>query len=173
MKKFIFDLDWTLYNKRDNINESTHETYYNSFNLKIFLRELLRELNEEVYIFTNGNTSHAIEVIGKLGLKEFFPPEKIITRDDIQYLKPHPEGYGKVIDKFKIYREDEVFFFEDTYTNLITAKNFGWKTILVGGNKFNYNSSVDFIFPHIEEALLFFIVTKKFQSNCFSIENSK
>ncbi len=30
------------------------------------------ELNEEVYIFTNGNTSHAIEVIGKLGLKEFF-----------------------------------------------------------------------------------------------------
>jgi len=167
MKKFIFDLDWTLYNRRDNISESSMQEYYNSFKPKIFLIELLRELNENMYIFTNGNTAHAITVLDRLGLKEFFPSEHIITRDDIQYLKPHPSGYHQVTNDFQIYNGDEVFFFEDTVVNLVTAKNFGWNTILVGDNKFKHYNNVDHIFPHIEEALLFFIVKKKFENNRF------
>ena len=102
MKRFIFDLDWTLYNRRDNINETSYETYYNSFKFKRFLVEMLKELNEQLYIFTNGNRLHAIEVLGRLGLNQFFSPDRIITRDDIQYLKPHPEGYTKVIRQFNI-----------------------------------------------------------------------
>ena len=168
MKRFIFDLDWTLYNSRDNINETTDEDYYNSFKPKIFLVELLRELNEKVYIFTNGNTSHAIEVLTRLGLKKIYPDTNIITRDHIQYLKPHPDGYSRAISNFKIHRDDEVYFFEDTYENLLTAKKFGWKTVLVGNKKPKDNNFIDFTFDHIEEALLFFLIKKKFTKNDFN-----
>uniref|UniRef100_A0A6C0B591 FCP1 homology domain-containing protein n=1 Tax=viral metagenome TaxID=1070528 RepID=A0A6C0B591_9ZZZZ len=168
MKKFIFDLDWTLYNRRDNIDETTTTTYYNSFKPKIFLGELLRELNEPVYIFTNGNMEHAIEVLTRLGLKKFFPNTRIITRDHIQYLKPHPDGYFRSIYNFQIHRDDEVYFFEDTPENLLTAKNFGWKTILVGDKKINNKKFIDFTFEHVEEALLFFLVKKKFSKNDFN-----
>ena len=168
MAKYIFDLDWTLYNNRDIIDESSTEAYYNSFKRKLFLIELLRELNEDVYIFTNSNTMHAIHVLNKLGLKKFFPDDHIITRDDTIYLKPHPAGYYKVIHDFNISSSDKVYFFEDAIENLVTAKKFGWDTVLVGSNnKTKYPNYIDYIFPHIEEALLFILVKKKFKKKIF------
>lgn len=167
MKKFIFDLDWTLYNRRDNIDESSNEAYYNSFKRKPFLKNLLKELKEDIYIFTNGNTIHAVEVLTRLGLKELFPNERIISRDNIKYLKPHPIGYYKVIQDFKISRTDEVYFFEDTIQNLLMAKKLGWKTILISDHKTEYCNYIDYTFSHIEEALLFFLVKKKFEKNIF------
>lgn len=168
MKKFIFDLDFTLYNKQDHIEDSSDmHAFYKSFKRKPVLINLLQELKEQVYIFTNGNTEHAKEVLKRLGVSSFFPDNKIISRDDILYLKPNRNGYYKVIFNFNISYTDEVYFFEDTVENLVTAKKFGWKTILIGDNIKNYSKYVDYKFPSIEEALVFFIVMKKFEKNVF------
>ena len=181
MKKYIFDLDFTLYNGRDSINESAgEEEYYNSFKFKPFLKELLVKFYGEVYIFTNANTFHATEVLTKMGLREFFPDNRIVSRDntkisrafldnsnrvlyaDVYFLKPKINGYNTVIKKFNIVATDEVYFFEDTFENLKTAEKFGWKTVLIYNDSTKIlRNSVDYAFSHIEDALLFFLLKKQ------------
>ena len=51
-KKFIFDLDLTLYSKKDYIFNK-NELIYNSFKPKNFLRKLLIKLPYKKFIFTN------------------------------------------------------------------------------------------------------------------------
>ena len=162
MKKYIFDLDYTLYNNRDNIDNSSEINFYKSFRPKFFLYQTLQNLNEKTYIFTNGNTPHANFVLNKMGLKKFFPQKNIITRDDISKIKPHSEGYLLATKKFKLKKTDDIYFFEDTYENLKTAKFFGWKTVLISPIK--PPGPVDYYFTNIEDALLFFLVNKKFEN---------
>lgn len=161
MNKFIFDLDFTLYGIGDDINMGgTEADYYLSFKPKRFLHYLLSSLNEEYYIFTNGTTIHAMTVLLRLGLHEFFPVSRIISRDDFVFLKPDQRGYELCTKRFDIKPEDTVYFFEDTLLNLRTAKSFGWKTILINSMSVT-NAIVDLSFTHIESALTEFLTQKK------------
>ena len=71
-KKFIFDLDLTLYSERDYIDTENESKYYNSFKTKNFLRKLLLKLPYKKYIFTNANLEHAKVVLDKINLKNIF-----------------------------------------------------------------------------------------------------
>ena len=149
-------------NYRSNIDNSSEVNFYKSFKPKYFLHNTLKNLNEKTYIFTNSNSVHANFVLNRLGLKQFFPKKNIITRDDLNNIKPYCEGYVLAIKKFNLKKTDDVYFFEDTYANLETAKRFGWKTVLISPNKPIKN--VDYHFTHIEAALLYFLVNKKFET---------
>ena len=76
----------------------------------------------------------------------------------------------KLLKKFNIKTNEDVFFFEDSDDNLKIAKNkFKWNTILISpvniGRKPKY---IDYVFKTIEEALLFFIVKDKFTKKKFN-----
>ena len=166
MEKYIFDLDYTLYNRRDNINEINTQMYYNSFRKKPFLKHLLSELNKEYYLFKNGNSIHADFVLKKMDVNKFFPYNKIMARDKMEnLLKPDIQTYQRVINQFNICPvKDTVYFFEDTIENLQTSKKyFNWNTVLIGDHR-SKPKGVDYVFPHIEDALLFFLFTKKHNS---------
>ena len=77
--------------------------------------------------------------------------------DEFSVLKPHIQSYHYVMDKFDIDEGDFTIFFEDTLENLKTAKNIGWRTVYINDNYIDNVDYVDFCFPTIEKALLFFI----------------
>jgi FMN phosphatase YigB (HAD superfamily) len=166
MVKYIFDLDYTLYSSNDVIDNTTSVEFYDSFKPKYFMNHLLDELNGNNYIFTNGNFEHAMTVVKKMNLATNF--KDILSRDMVnENLKPDPQVYDEAIKKFKIRKNETVFFFEDSIENLISAKQFfNWNTVLIDpkyrGKKDEF---LDYVFPTIEEALLFFVVKQKFDSN--------
>lgn len=165
MVKYIFDLDYTLYSASDVNDKGSDRDFYNSFKPKEFMNHLLDKLDGNNYIFTNGNFHHAMDVIKKMNLAWNF---KDIQSTDMvsDKLKPDPEVYNEAIKKFKILKNETIFFFEDSVENLITAKEFGWNTILIepkfSGKK---PAFIDYAFKTIEEALLFFVVKQKFRND--------
>jgi len=162
-KKFIFDLDLTLYSERDYIDTENESKYYNSFKTKNFLRKLLLKLPYKKYIFTNANLEHAKVVLDKINLKNIFV--NIMSSDlaGDQY-KPNLPIYHEVIKDFKIKEDDEIYFFEDQEINLKTAKEkFNWNTVLISPDKYVKKKYIDYKFNTIEEAILFFNVEYNFK----------
>jgi len=165
MVKYIFDLDYTLYSQADVNDSGSDVDFYNSFKPKEFMNHLLNRLDGNNYIFTNGNFEHAITVVRKMDLALNF---KDIQSTDMvdNLLKPDPTTYENAINKFKIRKNETVYFFEDSPENLITAKDFGWKTVLIEPNFTGRKPEfIDYHFKTIEEALLFFLVKQKFQND--------
>ena len=169
MVKFIFDLDYTLYSANDCIETDNSNIFYNSFKKKKFMNHLLRQIDYEKYIFTNGSYSHAELVLKKLENEEMF--KDVVSTDMVlDNLKPAPIMYEAAIKKFNIKKGEEVFFFEDSIENLEMAKKrYNWNTILIEPNSFGKKSKyVDYRFKTIEEALLFFIVREKFNKKKYN-----
>jgi len=156
MIHFILDLDFTLYSEND-IDTTNTTLFYDSFKEKKFLNKLLNTLKKygKLYIFSNGNNEHVEYVIQKMNLNNIFTN----TSNSDEYnnlLKPTTYPYKYVINKFNINKDDLVIFFEDTLENLKTAKKYNWITVYIDNNVVNKYNYVDFIFPTIEKALLFF-----------------
>ena len=87
------------------------------------MNHLLEQLNGNNYIFTNGNFEHAMAVVKKMNLATNF--KDILSRDMVnEKLKPDPQVYDEAIKKFKIRKNETVYFFEDSIENLISAKQF-------------------------------------------------
>ena len=149
MLYWIFDLDYTLYDlpMESNFN-------YNLLTEDTQLNYLLKMLPFKKYIFTNGTFSHGLVCLEKINIMSNF--EKIIARDTINDLKPNFSSFKKFIALANIKSKDKCVFFEDSITNLIQAKNFGWTTVLI--TKENViNENIDFQFPNIHVALNYFL----------------
>ena len=160
MNKYIFDLDWTLYSDKD-ISFINTVDFYNSFKEKPFLNKLLKKLQGQKYIFSNGNREHVKHVMNKMDLKSIFKKKNIAYSELYdEKLKPNISSYKYVINKFKIQENDSVYFFEDSIENLETAKNLGWTTILIGSNDIIRPSYVDYHFSNVENAILFIIYNR-------------
>ena len=157
---FLFDLDNTLIPPIH--NNITHASQY-KYNIKsnIHLYNLLHQNPFPKFIFSNASYSHviysldALSVFNKSFIKRF---QDIYTYTELGIYKPDPMAYHmvqeKIASKLKT-RDFKILFFDDLSVNLITAKKFNWTTILIG-NKYDYNSSVDYYFNTIEDALMYF-----------------
>ena len=121
MVKYVFDLDYTLYSKSDVNDTGSDKDFYESFKPKQFMNHLLDRLDGNNYIFTNGNWQHAIDVIKKMELAWNFKEVQSTDMVDNR-LKPDPYVYKEAIKKFKILKNETVYFFEDTVENLIKNK---------------------------------------------------
>lgn len=168
---YIFDLDYTLYSKYNVNDKGTDDEFYDSFNKKKGLNELLESIKRK-YIFTNGNFEHADDVIKRMKLDKLFPTKNVISCDMVRdeyggdSFKPDIHFYHAAIEKFNIKSNDKVFFFEDTKENLKTAKKLGWNTVFLTEKKI-YGSKkpsyIDIIAQNVEEAI---IATKALTKYC-------
>lgn len=151
----VFDLDLTLYSKKDFVDDDDMSVYYKSFIKNPLLNKLLDKIKYRKYILTNGTYDHAIEVLERLGIEDKF--NNIHSIDMAKgYLKPDIPMYLQAIKKFKIKNNTKVYYYEDLEENLEAAKDtFGWTTILITEEHKRKPKYVDYIFPTVEEALIF------------------
>ena len=153
MVNWIFDLDNTLYQQP-----------YNKFNYnKLFhsriLNTKLKALQGKKIMFTNGNLFHSLRCIKIMNLEGIF--HKVLCRE-LTGFKPEVNSYIKLYHYANIGIDEPCIFFEDTVENLVEAKRFKWKTVLIGDfNKdiLDRYPQIDFLFPNINTALDFFLDT--------------
>lgn len=94
------------------------------------LRQALQSLPQRRAVFTNSSLGHSERVLQALGLDDLF--EEIYDIRVAGYLpKPYPEPYRAVIDRLGAAASDCIMV-EDTVENLLTAKQLGMGTVLVG-----------------------------------------
>ena len=97
------------------------------------LREILVGISQPKYIFTNADHNHAKRVLNALAIEDCF-----IDIFDVNtvspYCKPQPEAYQIVIKLLNITNHQKKVLIDDKITNLKTAHQFGFSTILVGQN---------------------------------------
>ena len=127
---------------------------------------MLRSLDGNCYIFSNGNEPHVDEVTKKMKLQTIM--KDMANIDEYNNEKPHRDAFEHVISKFGLKKTEPTYFFEDNIDNLETAKkHYNWKTILIDPDE-NTESTpafVDFVFPNIRSALLFIKHISSFGQN--------
>ena len=152
---YIFDIDDTLItHTRDN------NDYYKMENDST-LKNLIETLNKDgLYIYTNGTYGHGVSVIKNLQLTDSVTD--LFARDTIPFMKPLMGSFTFVnneIQQDNYQLINEIYFFDDMIDNLRTAKKMTWKTIWISPqykNHTNHPDIIDYAFPNIYEALLYF-----------------
>jgi FMN phosphatase YigB (HAD superfamily) len=152
MIHYIFDLDDTLI-----IHQKGVRLNYNTIVEDNILKSLLENCKGECYVYTNGTFGHAITVIKKMNIKEYF--FKIYSRDNIPYMKPDLRSFDAVDNDIKKYYKDtnNIYFFDDLLENLKSAKDKGWTTFwinpkFISGHLYDY---VDYSFRDIKTCLIY------------------
>ena len=87
------------------------------------------------------------------------PKKNIFGRDTLPYMKPDIRSFNYVSDLIKkdiTYDNSRIYFFDDLIDNLITAKRIGWYTVWISSDFINKPGYIDYAFPNIFQALLFF-----------------
>jgi len=94
------------------------------------LRQALQSLTQRRMVFTNSSLGHSERVLQALGLSDLF--EEIFDIRIANYLpKPYPDPYRAVLEQLGA-EAGECIMVEDTLENLLTAKQLGMGTVLVG-----------------------------------------
>jgi len=111
------------------------------------LREILLSLPQECWIFTNADSDHAQRVITVMGLTDCF--EGIIDIRSTNYAcKPQVESFCQALSIAGQPTEKNCVMIDDSLRNLITAREVGMTTVLIGENN-EINSEIDFVFPDL------------------------
>ena len=153
MKIFVFDVDNTLI-----LHTNQNIDFYKKGNSKI--SKLILNTNvDAVYIYTNGTFGHGKQIIESLSIPK---TKRVFGRDTIPYMKPSTRSFKFVNNEIiKDYnKNNEIYFFDDMVENLITANRIGWKTVWISSNFINKQNFIDYAFPNIYEALIYFTKQK-------------
>jgi len=160
MKIAVFDVDDTII-----IHGHGSNNYYTK-TTNTFFRDLLESKNfDHIYLYTNGTYGHGYNIADHLNISD--KVSFIYGRDNLKpilypkHMKPYKESFdfvnSSILFHSGIYHENsnnhQIYFFDDLKDNLETAKNIGWKTILIkpNGTKESY---IDYVFPNIFAALI-------------------
>ncbi|MCB4204809.1 pyrimidine 5'-nucleotidase [Deferribacteraceae bacterium V6Fe1] len=111
------------------------------------LIEVLKDIDGEKIIFTNGSRLHAINTLSSLGILEQFV-EIFSIEDYLEFPKPFEPAYLKLIDKLSINPKESIYF-EDSHRNLNASKKFGFKTALVWSESEDFDYSFNTIYDII------------------------
>tara|TARA_B100000029_G_C17427113_1_gene906496 strand:- start:287 stop:766 length:480 start_codon:yes stop_codon:yes gene_type:complete len=150
-KVYIFDIDDTVI-----IHTRNKYNIYN-MNSDTELKKLINTSDQiETYIYTNGTYGHAYGVLDNLDMNPI--TNDIFARDNIPYMKPLDKSFDHVNKIVTNYgkRELDIYFFDDMIENLLTANKFGWKTIWISFDFLKKPSFIDYAFPNIYDALIYF-----------------
>jgi putative hydrolase of the HAD superfamily len=110
------------------------------------LDDLLRDLPQDLWIFTNADRRHAEAVLEVLDIRDHF--QGIIDLLAMDYsVKPQPEAYQIALKMAGEDDSSQCILFDDLLPNLREAKKQGFTTVLVGDN--GQVESVDFQVPTI------------------------
>lgn len=127
--------------------------------------KVLKYLKEKGYILAivtttstrniDGYCSRNKDVMEKGNFKEIF--SLIITKNDVEKRKPHPEAHFKVLDTFKV-KKEECLVIEDALIGVEAAKNAGIEVATIydkysDNNREQINQLSDYCFNNFEEML--------------------
>lgn len=130
----------------DDFLSFVHDIDYSILQADNALSQALSSLNGQKFIYTNGSTQHAINVLEKLGLRHHF--DHIFDIKDSDYIpKPQQYGYDKMIKKFAIGPQKAIMF-EDIPRNLKIPHQLGIRTALIinaENQATNYPDYIDYM----------------------------
>jgi putative hydrolase of the HAD superfamily len=112
------------------------------------LDDLLKDLPQDLWIFTNADRRHAEAVLKVLGIREHFNGIIDLLAMDFA-VKPRPEAYQIAQKTAGETDPSRCILFDDLIPNLVGAKKQGFTTVLVGGN--GPVENVDFQLPTIHK----------------------
>ena len=152
MKVFIFDLDDTIIYYPFGIVD------YDNIRPDVTLFNLLDELKYPKIIYTNGTHGHAIDILKNMRLTDQFTA--VYARDTMPAMKPDMISYKFVENDIRknINEKNKYYFFDDRLENLEVAKARGWETIWVHEDFMNKPFYVDYSFPNIHTAVIYYLV---------------
>ena len=102
------------------------------------LNNILENLPQEKWIFTNSDTVHANRVLSALGISHHFIDILDIVKMNFRN-KPDPEVYLRALDAIGNPPAENCLFADDAPKNLIPAQKLGIHTVLVGKNQMESN----------------------------------
>ena len=152
MKSLVFDLDDTL------LMSGTYKRY-SDIVPNSTLTDILYNLQNPKYLYTNGTYGHGINGLDALNLRNIydFHDDKIYGRDTIPYMKPEFESYNHVNNSIMYEHNDynKRIFFDDLPNNIYTAHNIGWETVWIHRDADNNHKPyyMDHAYKNIVEAL--------------------
>ena len=121
------------------------------------LRNELINLDMKRFIFTNGSTAHAKNILTHLGVYDLFGEDKIFDIKDAGYIpKPEAKTFDLMVKKFGINPKETVYI-EDIAKNLSIGYERGCTTVwLINDEHFGkIDSNKDYISHKIENLSLF------------------
>lgn len=97
------------------------------------LRELLKTLPQDLWVFTNADHRHVGRVLNELGIRDLFSGiVDLLALDFI--VKPNRKAYQTALTLAGVTDPKKCVMFDDLIQNLIPAKELGFYTTLVGEN---------------------------------------
>lgn len=97
------------------------------------LRDLLKTLPQDLWVFTNADRRHADRVLNELGISDLFSGiVDLLALDFI--VKPNRKAYQTALKLAGVTDPERCVMFDDLIQNLIPAKELGFYTSLVGEN---------------------------------------
>ncbi len=136
--------------------EFVHDIDINFLKKDLKLTEELKNLGGKKIIFTNGSRKHALNVIHRIGIEQYF--DDIFDIVDSEFIpKPAKESYNKLVKKHKIDPKLCVLV-EDIARNLKPAYEMGMKTVWIENDdpwarKFSDSNFVNYKTNNLSEFL--------------------
>ncbi|OTB00084.1 hypothetical protein M426DRAFT_324589 [Hypoxylon sp. CI-4A] len=95
------------------------------------LRRLLRDVDAsrvKLWLFTNAYVTHGRRVVKLLGIEDLFEGLTYCDYGNVPFVcKPHRDMYAKAMREAGVERAEDCYFVDDSYNNIVTAKQLGWK----------------------------------------------
>jgi len=157
--KYNTTLNGMLKNHKIDANEFlefVHDIDIDFLKKDLTLSEELRKLEGKKIIFTNGSRKHALNVIQKIGIDQYF--DDIFDIIDSNFVpKPAMEPYKKLVEKHKI-DPNLCVLIEDIARNLKPAYEMGMKTVWIENDepwakKFSDSDFISFKTNNLSEFL--------------------
>jgi len=121
------------------------------------MRNELKKLDMEKFIFTNGSAEHAENILTHLGIYDLFGRDKVFDIKDAKYVpKPEAKTFDLMVKRFGI-NPKETIYIEDIAKNLSIGYERGCTTVwLINDEHFGkMDSDKDYISHKIENLSLF------------------
>ena len=131
------------------------------------MRNELKKLDMQKFIFTNGSAEHAQNILTHLGIYDLFGRENIFDIQDARYVpKPEAKTFDLMVKKFGIDPKKTIYI-EDIAKNLSIGYERGCTTVwLINDEHFGkMDADKDFISHKIENLSLFLKEIRLLKSN--------
>jgi phosphoglycolate phosphatase-like HAD superfamily hydrolase len=125
----------------------------------------LKSTGFELGVYTLASRPQLEAVLSKHNIKHFFNPSSIISRDDVENIKPDPEGVLLALEGCSV-NPLNGFFLGDMPADIIAGTRAGVTTVaittgLVNEKTFNQYSQPNKVFDSLTQATHWIIETKK------------
>lgn len=118
-------------------------------------RETLNELKRRkvrLAVVTNSGRTATMGLLGRSGMIDYF--EFVLTRDDVEYLKPNPDGLLRAVSRLSL-PAPSILFVGDSVLDILAAKRAGLKVVSVATGNYSAErlkaEGADIVLPRISD----------------------